>query len=1022
VDFFEGPFQDEDGTDNPLTQDFSLAVNEKGIPYGGIGIGYGDQIVDNERFGMRRFVYSNLSSAINGAPIAALDYYNYLRGFWRNGQRMMYGGDGLNPITGANPAIPADYMFPGDTDPVNWGTMGIPVQPWTEQTAGNPPGDRRFIQSAGPFTLEPGDFNNITLGVVWARAQAGNPFQSVELVRLADDKAQALFDNCFELVSGPDAPDVKVVELDKELIIYWTNDNALSNNFQENYSLIDPAIPKENTAGQSLTDEQRSYVFEGYLAYQLKDATVSVSDLDDIDKARLIFQCDIENYDALGNPIDKLINYDFDPIMGLSVPKLMVSGANRGVKHSLKVTEDQFAQGDKRLVNYKTYYFLVIAYGYNNFEDYNPNLNSGQTEQFKASRKMATSSIRSYAGIPHPPGSKFGGTILNSGYGDGVRITKKEGYGNAGNAMDITAQSRADIMQNNIAQTVTYEAGKGPVNIYVVDPIRLPSADFELRLNPNNYGYNTDTTRWVMTNLTWLNDNDPSNDNDAVYESRRAFRLPSSELLTEWGLAVEFSQHFYSDNNRYTDPLSEACSITFADSTRPWLIGIPDDEGFSELNWIRSGTSDSEDLPESLYNDYTFDKSADSKWEKILEGTWAPFRVVSQSASHAESGTVINVSPSGPDVIVTPAQLSLAQTPNVDVIITRDKSKWTRVPVLEMQFQSSLAQNKLGTGTPGKMKLRRHKSVDKNGRTEDDPGVNLAEAQMTGPIGMGWFPGYAIDVSTGERLNMAFGEDSWFGSQNGRDMIWNPGTETFNSVNEVVAAGQHWIYVFFNDRNQSGQEDRVGAYDAGAFMYQNLEINPTPTNLRKVFRACGWVGSARNDSRYPMLTPEQGLIPTDVHVRLRSKQAYAKWSPTQISTGNTANAENNWNPLYTFSTKGLAPTTNQTATLESLLDKINVVPNPYYAFSGYEENKLDNRIKIINLPEQCTISIFSLNGTLIRQFKKASPETYQDWDLKNGKNIPISSGVYIIHVDVPEVGEKVLKWFGVMRPTDLDNF
>jgi hypothetical protein len=25
-------------------------------------------------------------------------------------------------------------------------------------------------------------------------------------------------------------------------------------------------------------------------------------------------------------------------------------------------------------------------------------------------------------------------------------------------------------------------------------------------------------------------------------------------------------------------------------------------------------------------------------------------------------------------------------------------------------------------------------------------------------------------------------------------------------------------------------------------------------------------------------------------------------------------------------------------------------------------------------------------------------------------------------VDVPGVGEKVLKWFGIMRPTDLDNF
>ena len=34
----------------------------------------------------------------------------------------------------------------------------------------------------------------------------------------------------------------------------------------------------------------------------------------------------------------------------------------------------------------------------------------------------------------------------------------------------------------------------------------------------------------------------------------------------------------------------------------------------------------------------------------------------------------------------------------------------------------------------------------------------------------------------------------------------------------------------------------------------------------------------------------------------------------------------------------------------------------------------------------------------------------------------IAGGVYIIHVDVPGIGEKVLKWFGVMRPIDLDTF
>jgi hypothetical protein len=52
VDFFEGPFQDEDEKDNPLVQDYIEASTEQGIPYRGIGIGYGDGIIDNERFGI----------------------------------------------------------------------------------------------------------------------------------------------------------------------------------------------------------------------------------------------------------------------------------------------------------------------------------------------------------------------------------------------------------------------------------------------------------------------------------------------------------------------------------------------------------------------------------------------------------------------------------------------------------------------------------------------------------------------------------------------------------------------------------------------------------------------------------------------------------------------------------------------------------------------------------------------------------------------------------------------------------
>jgi hypothetical protein len=166
VDFFEGPYQDEDEIDNPLTSDIQLANDQKGIPYKGIGIGYGDGIVDNERFGMRKFLYHNSGISLNGPPQQAVHYYNYLRGFWKNGQRMAYGGNALTASSGANLSIEADYMFPGDTDPYHFGTGGVITEPWTEVSSGNPPADRRFMQT---------DFDDVehALGMLKAAVELG---------------------------------------------------------------------------------------------------------------------------------------------------------------------------------------------------------------------------------------------------------------------------------------------------------------------------------------------------------------------------------------------------------------------------------------------------------------------------------------------------------------------------------------------------------------------------------------------------------------------------------------------------------------------------------------------------------------------------------------------------------------------------------------------------------------------------------------------------------------------------------
>ena len=1015
VDFFEGPYQDSDGIDNPLTTNFSDAVDSLGIPYDGIGIGYGDGVVDNERFGMRKFIYFNWNSGINGQPSLAVHYYNYMRGFWKNGQRMSYGGDGLNVSTGTDLEIPADYMFPENTDPFSWGTLGEQVEPWSEVSSGNPPGDRLFLQSAGPFTLEPGDYNNITVGMVWARATAGEPFESVKLLRVADDKAQALFDNCFEIVSGPDAPDVTIQELENELILYLTNDNSISNNFGEAYTAIDPGIPKELPDGSILTDEERSYVFEGYQIYQLSDASVSPADLGDVEKARLIFQCDV------ANDVTQVVNYTYDEIMQASVPTLMANGANDGVQHSFRVTTDAFAQGDNRLVNHKTYYFMALAYGYNNYRDFDPNLGTGQDVQFKASRKAAVGSIRAYSGIPHKPDVEAGGTIAVAAYGDGMPITRLEGMGNGLNDVALTADSELALLQsaNGKLDAVTYQAGKGPVAVRVVDPLSVPNAEFELRVLGTEGDLEEGTNvNWVLTNLTLLEAGADSS--EAIVTSDRTIDLLNEQLILEWGLAVTIQQQVYDDV--LATPIG--ASITYENPQEPWLLGIPDTEGFTATNWIRSGTQEGDDSNpyELAFNDLMDEEEV---YEGFLGGTWAPYNVVAGTDSDVEDSNSGEVLEYVPLYAPTRADLDRLQqwqrpeaTTSVDVVFTSDRSKWTRCPVLEMQPNPLLADYAPGLSDDDveKMNVRRHKSVDKFGRTVDDAGVNVNDATLSSPVGMGWFPGYAIDVNTGERLNMAFGEDSWLSADNGSDMIFNP------STSREYLGGQHWIYVFQSGQSvPNGAASRMPPYDAGKFMV-DLLIDGGTSNERKVFRDCAWVGSSRSNPDYPMLSVEDGLIPNEARVSLRVARPYFQYSASVLDVDNTTGSANNWDPLYRFSTATVATRSEETAILEDLLEEINVVPNPYYAYSQYEANKIDNRVKIVNLPEQCTVRIYNLSGTLIRTYEKADPLTYLDWDLKNEVNVPIAGGVYIIHVDVPGVGQAVRKWFGIMRPVDLDNF
>jgi hypothetical protein len=79
------------------------------------------------------------------------------------------------------------------------------------------------MQATGPLLLQPGATNELIIGVVYV-PDIDYPCPDVTRLKFADDIAQALFDNCFDITDGPDAPDLTAVELDRELILMLSNE------------------------------------------------------------------------------------------------------------------------------------------------------------------------------------------------------------------------------------------------------------------------------------------------------------------------------------------------------------------------------------------------------------------------------------------------------------------------------------------------------------------------------------------------------------------------------------------------------------------------------------------------------------------------------------------------------------------------------------------------------------------------------------------------------------------------------
>ena len=997
----------EDAADGQTGCTCSQGINTycEDIPILGVDYFRGPLDEFGNEIGMSSFTYFNNPGVTPAPPPGTTDpetaqeFYNYLSGSWKDGSPFTFGDDAYQD------GDPINYAFTEAPDDINgWSMCGETL----------PPGDRRTVQASGPFRLDPGAVNELIIGVVWVPDQ-NYPCPSISKLQEADDIAQALFDNCFEITDGPDAPDVDFIELDQEIIAIFTNDTIISNNAFEQYAQRGLQIPP--------FEEDSLYVFEGYKLYQLAAADVTIADLDNPDRARLVYQVDVRN------GVGRIFNWStIDNPTGedVFVPELEVEGTDEGVRHTFSIVEDQFAEGDRRLVNHRKYYFTAIAYAYNEYEAFDPSDNVGQRRPYlEGRRNIGDGTNPYYTVIPRPVVDQN----LNTTFGEGIPVTKVDGIGLGGNFVDISDETRTAIEQGSFDGIIQYKRNAAPIEVRVFNPLDVVDGDYQLTFIDENLSNNTldGDVRWELTAL-----NDPSS--PAIISEQSIDRL-NEQILRDYGFSITIGQTGEAgDVNNENSGVIGYNEVYSNGGINPWFSGIPDDF----------------DLTGSTFDDEVFNYAATSSVEvdndldpaqvltKIGPGYFVPYQICDFRLRDVPQTNNIYLTPAWTDQTGSDfarGQFDLSSLNNVDIVFTSNKDLWTQAPIVEAANIYYEEEGLLGSNDRRHFDLRDSPSVTK----EDADGDGLPDidpAPKFAAEGFGWFPGYAIDVETGERLAVIISENSFYdgdnipveffqnGQANGNDMMFNPSSQLIltNTLGPLTAinylgGGQHYLYVTdlpYTDATLSEFANKL-----------RPDIFPSLLRVTNLINRITWAGLVVLNPGQELLSYQEGLIPEDLTVQLRVDNPFQVRSVT---------GDFNGYPTYEFSISGKEATDLEENEQATALDQIRVVPNPYYGFSDYETSQFTNVVKITNLPAKATISIFSLDGKFIRQYQRdevpGSPiganralneiriNSDLEWDLRNSKGIPIASGVYLIHIAADGIGERTIKWFGINRQFD----
>lgn len=336
-----------------------------------------------------------------------------------------------------------------------------------------------------------------------------------------------------------------------------------------------------------------------------------------------------------------------------------------------------------------------------------------------------------------------------------------------------------------------------------------------------------------------------------------------------------------------------------------------------------------------------------------------------------------------------------------------DLAGTTQFPVLESGFNLFVQAPEIGV----------HSVVNGNGQNVFGP--NSVEATFQLLSSTGAMSGLSGPGRTGHTYELRFDGTGSFVARKGRPpfvaqgvyrapfSVWDLGRTPTDTPRQVIAYAKWDLFAATRDSwSVDTAPDTIGGviyrvFEAVGITNLSYPSGNDSLGVRAVVDAVISAGQNQNSAANAvyniLLTDRDGdQLPPPVGTTIRFNKFF------QIEHGDT---------------KSISPAAITVGDRELARKDVNAIkafPNPYYGVNRSETDRISKFVTFNHLPPRATFRIFNLAGVLVRVMEKDDPPggttQFFTWDLQNSNGLPVASGIYVVYIEMPELGvTKTLK-------------